>query len=73
MDNFQLEQLNQLNQRKSKKLYWNPETLDYFKDFENEIEMLDAIAKFVWEDCTLEEDETFEDLAQDILRQVKEL
>ena len=55
-----------------KKLYWNPETLDYFKDFD-EIEMLDEIAKFVWENCTLEEGETFEDLAQDILRQVKEL
>ena len=55
-----------------KKLYWNPETLEYFKDF-NEVEMLDEIAKFVWENCTLEEDETFEDLAQDILRQVKEL
>ena len=55
-----------------KKYYCNLETLQYFKDFNGE-QLKDEIAKFVWEDCTLEEDETFEDLAQDLLKQVKAL
>lgn len=71
MDNFQLEQLNQLNQRK--KYYWDLETLQHFKQYTIEEELKDAIAKFVWIDCSLEEGETFQDLAQDLLKQVKEL
>ena len=72
MNNFQLEQLNQLNQR-TKTYYWDLETLQHFKQYTIEEELKDAIAKFVWIDCTLEEGETFQDLAQDLLRQVKEL
>ena len=72
MDNFQLEQLNQLNQR-TKTFYWDIETLKHFKQYTIEEELKDAIAHFVWVDCTLEEGETFQDLAQDLLRQVKEL
>ena len=72
MDNFQLEQLNQLNQR-TKTYYWDLETLKHFKQYTIEEELKDEIAKFVWIDCTLEEGETFQDLAQDLLKQVKEL
>lgn len=72
MDNFQLEQLNQLNQR-TKTFYWDIETLKYFKEIKEESKLKDEIAKFVWENCSLEDNETFEDLAQDLLKQVKEL
>ena len=72
MDNFQLEQLNQLKQRIGK-YYWSIETLNYFKEIKEEEKLKDEIAKFVWENCSLEDNETFEDLAQDLLKQVKEL
>ena len=72
MDNFQLEQLNQLKNRIGQ-YYWSLETLNYFKDIKEESKLKDEIAKFVWENCSLEDNETFEDLAQDLLRQVKEL
>ena len=52
-----------------KTYYWNLETLNYFKDIKQE-ELKDEIAAFVWENCTLEEGETFEELAQDLLKQV---
>jgi len=55
------------------KFYWNVETLEYFKKIKEEEKLKDEIAKFVWEDCNPEEGETFEDLAQDLLKQVKEL
>lgn len=72
MDNFQLEQLNQLKQRIGQ-YYWDIDTLNYFKEIKEEEKLKDEIAKFVWENCSLEDNETFEDLAQDLLKQVKEL
>ena len=71
MNNFELEQMNQLNNR-TKTFYWNIETLEYFKEIKEE-DLKDEIAAFVWENCSLENNETFEDLAQDLLKQVKEL
>ena len=56
-----------------KTYYWDLETLKHFKQYTIEEELKDEIAKFVWIDCTLEEGETFQDLAQDLLKQVKEL
>ena len=55
-----------------KTFHWNLETLHYFEEFKGE-ELKDQIAAFVWENCTLEDGETFEDLAQDLLSQVRGL
>lgn len=55
------------------KFYWDIETLNYFKNIKEEEKLKDEIAKHIWENCILEENETFEDLAQDLLKQVKEL
>ena len=49
-----------------KTFHWNLETLNYLKQFDGE-ELKDQIAAFVWENCTLEDGETFDDLARSLL------
>ena len=63
---------NQNNQRM--KFYWSPQTLDYFqllKESEGNEKMKESISIFVHNECDLEDNETFEDLIDDLIFQVE--
>ena len=56
-----------------KNFYWNPETLDFFqllKESEGDEKMKESVEMFVYNECDLEDNETFEDLIKDLLYQI---
>ncbi len=58
---------------KEKKFYWNEGTLNYFKfvsDYENKKQVIEEITDFVEYNCSLEDNETEEDLIKDLTKQV---
>jgi hypothetical protein len=58
-----------------KTFYWNPETLQFFKELKNENinEFYRKVNEFVKYECDLEEDEYIEDLQIDLINQIKRL
>ncbi len=58
---------------KEKKFYWNEDTLNYFKfvsNYENKKQVIEEITDFVEYNCSLEDNETEEDLIKDLTKQV---
>ena len=58
---------------KNKKFYWNEETLNHFKlnsNYQNKEEVISEITSFVENNCSLENNETEEDLIKDLTKQV---
>jgi len=58
---------------KNKKFYWNEETLNYFKfvsNYESKKQVIEEITDFVEYNCSLEDNETEEDLIKDLTKQV---
>jgi len=58
---------------KNKKFYWNEETLNHFKlnsNYQNKQEVINEITSFVENNCSLENNETEEDLIKDLTKQV---
>ena len=56
-----------------KTFYWNPETLDYFqllKESEGNEKMKESVEMFVYNECDLEDNETFEELIENLLYQI---
>jgi hypothetical protein len=56
------------------KFYWNPETLDFFQllmHSEGNEKMKESVEMFVYNECDLEDNETFEDLIKDLLYQIE--
>lgn len=54
-------------------LYWNVETLDYFqllKHSEGNEKMKQSVEMFIYNECDLEDNETFEELIEDLLYQI---
>jgi len=52
---------------------WNTDTLEYFKELKEQSTLTDLkreVWYFVSHNCDVEEDETFEDLAKDLFRQI---
>ena len=57
-----------------KRFYWNPETLDYFqllKHSEGNEKMKQSVEMFVYNECDLEDNESYEDLIKDLLYQIE--
>ena len=53
--------------------YWNEDTVDHFKfmsNYSSRDEVVDAIIEFVDIDCSIEENESEEDLAMDLITKV---
>ena len=53
--------------------YWNQETIDYFRELKEQSKLTELkreVWYFVYHNCDVEEDETFEDLAKDLFRQI---
>ena len=62
----------QFNKYKNK-FYWNEDTLDYFKfqsNYQSKDEVIKEITDFVENNCSLESNETEEDLIIDLTNQV---
>jgi len=56
-----------------KTFYWNPETLDFFqllKESEGNEKMKESVEMFVYNECDLEDNETFEELIENLLYQI---
>ena len=63
-----------LQNKNMKKFHWNPETLDYFqllKHSEGNEKMKESVEMFVYNECDLEDNETYEDLIKDLLYQIE--
>jgi hypothetical protein len=57
-----------------KKFHWNVETLDYFqllKHSEGNKKMIQSVEMFVYNECDLEDNESYEDLIFDLLYQIE--
>ena len=57
----------------TKKFYWNEDTLEHFKfnsNYQNKEEVIKEITNFVENNCSLESNETEEDLINDLINQV---
>lgn len=53
--------------------YWNVETIDFFqllKHSEGDKKMKESVEMFVYNECDLEDDETFQELIEDLLYQI---
>ena len=61
--------------KNTKTFYWNPETLQFFKELKNKNinEFYRKVNEFVKYECHLEEDEYIEDLQIDLINQIKRL
>jgi len=58
---------------KNKKFYWNEDTLNHFKfnsNYQNKEEVINEITLFVEKECSVEDNETEEDLIKDLTNQV---
>jgi hypothetical protein len=56
-----------------KTFYFNPETLDFFqllKESEGNEKMKESVEMFVYNECDLEDNETFEELIENLLYQI---
>ena len=56
-----------------KTFYFNPETLDFFqllKESEGNEKMKESVEMFVYNECSLEDNETFEELIENLLYQI---
>lgn len=56
-----------------KTYYWNEDTLEYFRELKEQntlTELKREVWYFVSHNCTIEDDETYNDLAQDLFRQI---
>ena len=57
-----------------KRFFWNVETLDYFqllKHSEGNKKMKESVEMFVYNECDLEDNESYEDLIKDLLYQIE--
>ena len=57
-----------------KRFFWNVETLDYFqllKHSEGNEKMKQNVEMFVYNECDLEDNESYEDLIKDLLYQIE--
>ena len=57
----------------NKEYYWNEDTVDHFKfmsNYSRKSEVIDAIKEFVDINCTIEDDESEEDLYNDLILKV---
>lgn len=57
-----------------KRFFWNVETLDYFqllKHSEGNEKMKQSVEMFVYNECDLEDNESYEDLIKDLLYQIE--
>jgi len=57
-----------------KKFHWNVETLDFFqllKNSEGNEKMKQSVEMFVYNECDLEDNESYEDLIKDLLYQIE--
>jgi mannitol/fructose-specific phosphotransferase system IIA component (Ntr-type) len=62
-----------MSTEKEKKFYWNEDTLNHFKlnsNYQNKQEVINEITSFVENNCSLENNETEEDLIKDLTKQV---
>jgi hypothetical protein len=59
---------------KNKKYYWNESTLKLFRELielgDDEVAVRNNVEYFVNRDCTLEDNETEEDLINDLINQI---
>ena len=58
---------------KENRFYWNEDTLEHFKfnsNYQNKEEVIKEITLFVENECSLENNETEEDLIKDLIKQV---
>ena len=65
---------NKNKNKNMKKFHWNPETLDYFqllKHSEGNEKMKQSVEMFVYNECDLEDNESYEDLIKDLLYQIE--
>ena len=56
-----------------KRFYWNDETIFYFRfeaNYTSKKNVIENITAFVENECSLENDESEEDLIKDLIRQV---
>jgi len=56
-----------------KTFYFNPETLDFFqllKESEGNEKMKESVEMFVYNECDLKDNETFEELIENLLYQI---
>jgi len=57
-----------------KRFHWNVETLDFFqllKNSEGNEKMKQSVEMFVYNECDLENNESYEDLIKDLLYQIE--
>jgi len=57
-----------------KRFYWNVETIDFFqllKHSEGNEKMKESVEMFVYNECDLEDNESYEDLIKDLLYQIE--
>ena len=57
-----------------KRFFWNVETSDYFqllKHSEGNEKMKQSVERFVYNECDLEDNESYEDLIKDLLYQIE--
>jgi|TARA_S200000501_G_scaffold356514_1_gene379296 hypothetical protein len=57
-----------------KRFHWNVETLDFFqllKNSEGNEKMKQSVEMFVYNECDLEDNESYEDLIKDLLYQIE--
>jgi|GEM_PF-2698637 len=57
-----------------KRFYWNVETIDFFqllKNSEGNEKMKESVEMFVYNECDLEDNESYEDLIKDLLYQIE--
>ena len=55
------------------KYTWNEDTLDHFKfiaNYDTKVNLLYEITEFVENNCTIEENEVYQDLVDDLVAQV---
>ena len=60
---------------KSKKIYWNPDTIDHFifiSNYADVDQVLTQVENFVSIDCELQGDDTEKDLVEDLMNKIYE-
>ena len=60
---------------KSKKIYWNPDTIDHFifiSNYADVDQVLTQVEQFVSIDCELQENDTEKDLVEDLMNKIYE-
>ena len=60
---------------KSKKIYWNPDTIDHFifiSNYADVDQVLTQVEDFVENNCELQENDTEKDLVEDLMNKIYE-